>query len=320
MTKGYSEGEKLSAIIDHNPLILMVMSRFGISLGFGDKTVMEVCKEQEIDCATFLAVANFISFGECQTDNVSVGSLIEYLDKAHAYFLDFCLPMIRRKLIEATNSTTRDELSLLILKYYDEYVEEVRRHMEYESNNVFVYVRNLIAGSNDDRFNIDVFAAQHHSIHDRLKELKDIIVRYLPQKDSNLLNVVLFDIINCEQDMLTHCRAEDMIFVPAVRKLERELHKTPDEVKESKRNIPAPKTDEISDRERDIIKCVAQGLSNKEIADRLFISINTVTTHRRNIAQKLEIHSAAGLTIYAVINGILKIEDLKHTLESQTHQ
>lgn len=314
MIKRYSRDQRLSAVIDHNPLILMAMSRFGISLGFGDMTVEEVCQAQSIECNTFLAVANFISFGECNIDNVSVLDLINYLDNAHSYFLDFCLPMIRRKLIEATESTTRNELSLLILKYYDQYVEEVRRHMEYESNNVFVYVRHLIDGTSDDGFQIDVFASQHHGIHARLKELKDIIVRYLPQKDSNMLNVVLFDIMNCKQDLLTHCQVEDMIFVPAVRKIERELHTKPECDRQPKRPSPPQKDEQVSERERDIIKCVAQGLSNKEIADRLCISINTVTTHRRNIAQKLEIHSSAGLAIYAVINDILKIEELKGNL------
>lgn len=64
-------------------------------------------------------------------------------------------------------------------------------------------------------------------------------------------------------------------------------------------------TESISDREREIIVCLVQGLSNKEIATKLFISINTVTTHRRNIARKLQIHSLAGLTIYAIANNLI---------------
>ena len=61
----------------------------------------------------------------------------------------------------------------------------------------------------------------------------------------------------------------------------------------------------ISDREREIIVCLVQGLSNKEIADRLCISIHTVITHRRNIARKLQIHSLAGLTLYAIANNLI---------------
>ena len=66
----------------------------------------------------------------------------------------------------------------------------------------------------------------------------------------------------------------------------------------------------MSEREKDIVVCVAKGLSNKEIADVLCLSINTVTTHRRNIARKLSIHSPAGITIYAIVNKLVNIEDI----------
>ena len=66
----------------------------------------------------------------------------------------------------------------------------------------------------------------------------------------------------------------------------------------------------LSEREKDIIKCVARGMSNKEIADKLFLSIHTVTTHRRNITAKLQIHSPAGLTIYAIMNNLVDISDI----------
>ena len=52
-------------------------------------------------------------------------------------------------------------------------------------------------------------------------------------------------------------------------------------------------------------------MSNKGIADKLFLSVHTVTTHRRNISNKLQIHSPAGLAIYAVVNGLVNIDDLE---------
>ena len=67
----------------------------------------------------------------------------------------------------------------------------------------------------------------------------------------------------------------------------------------------------LSDRERDVIIALVQGMSNKEIADHLCISVNTVITHRRNIARKLQIHSPAGLTIYAIVNGLVDISAVK---------
>ena len=67
----------------------------------------------------------------------------------------------------------------------------------------------------------------------------------------------------------------------------------------------------LSEREKDVIVSLVQGMSNKEIADHLCISTNTVITHRRNIARKLQIHSPAGLTIYAIVNGLVDISAVK---------
>ena len=66
----------------------------------------------------------------------------------------------------------------------------------------------------------------------------------------------------------------------------------------------------LSERETDVLKAVALGYSNKEIADKLFISINTVITHRKNITEKLDIKSIAGLTVYAIMNNLIKPEDV----------
>lgn len=70
-------------------------------------------------------------------------------------------------------------------------------------------------------------------------------------------------------------------------------------------------TEQLSQREKEIIGCVIKGLTNKAIAEKLSISIHTVITHRRNISKKLQIHSSAGLTIYAIVNKIVEIQDIK---------
>lgn len=69
--------------------------------------------------------------------------------------------------------------------------------------------------------------------------------------------------------------------------------------------------DTLSQREREIVICVVKGMTNKEIAEKLFLSIHTVITHRRNISKKLQIHSAAGLTIYAIVNKLVALSDVK---------
>lgn len=308
----YKPIHKMSDLINDNSLLLMVMSRFGISLGFGEKTVKEICETQEVDCATFLAVSNFVSKKEYNADSISLASLISYLKRAHTYFLDFYLPLIRRKLIEAIDCSGADDVAFLILKFYDEYVTEVRKHMEYENKTVFTYVEKLLQGTLSNKYNIAVFESQHHHIDSKLKELKDIIIRYYPEKENDLLNAVLFDIINCEQDLKSHCRLEDKLFVPTVEKLEQNLQAGCVSIKSDDEQLSeSEKLETLSQREKEIIVCVAKGLSNKEIANELNLSIHTVTTHRRNICAKIQIHTPAGLTIFAIANKLVRIQDIK---------
>ena len=73
-------------------------------------------------------------------------------------------------------------------------------------------------------------------------------------------------------------------------------------------------TEQLSSREKGIICYVVKGLTNKSIADALSISIHTVITHRRNIAKKLQIHSSAGLAIYAIANRLVDLKDIKDNI------
>lgn len=223
----YSGTDKMSDLICEDYKLLLVMSRFGLSLGFGDKTVKEVCEANGVDTRTFLAVVNFMDDDcyilENELDGISVESLINYLQQAHSYFLDFNLPAMRRKLIEALDCS-QNNVALLILKFFDEYVNEVRAHMEYENKVVFRYVFGLLKGERQENYNIGIFAKKHNQIEDKLTELKNIIVKYYPAKaHNNLLNSVLFDIYSCEKDLCAHCRVEDYIFVPLIAGLEKQL-------------------------------------------------------------------------------------------------
>ena len=108
--KLYSLTDKMSDLICDNFSLLQVMSRFDIPLGFGDASVEEVCLSHHVDCRTFLAVVNFINKGQSKshadTEHISVNALMSYLKNAHHYFIDFQLPSIRRKLLEAIDCST----------------------------------------------------------------------------------------------------------------------------------------------------------------------------------------------------------------------
>ncbi len=305
----------MADLIADQPGVLLVMSRFGMPLGVGDQTVSEYCSTHSVDSTTFLAVANFARMprdaAEYYVPRLKVESLIEYLKRAHEYFLDFQLPMIRRKLLEAVDCSRDNEVAYMILKFYDEYTGEVRRHMQHENRRIFTYVESLMQRRRPDAsFEISQFARSHVGIDRKLQELKNIIIKYYTPRAGegcDMLNNVLFDIYACEADLRSHCQVEDMLFVPAVRRLEENIMQE-DGTPETTATAPAAA---LSDREKEVLACIVRGLSNKEISARLFISVNTVLTHRKNISRKLDIHSVSGLTIYAIVNHIVNIEDVR---------
>lgn len=220
----YSETDKMCDLIASHYSMLLVMHRFGIAMGIGEKSIKEVCKVNQVDCNTFLTVVNFLLDDSGIIPNVSkclsVESLVTYLQRSHDYFLNFRLPHIRRKLKEAIGNCPED-ISFVIMKFFDEYASEVNKHMAYEEKVVFPYVQALIHGKRDPKYNIAVFRKKHDQIDYKLTELKNILIKYYPGQSSNLLNSVLFDIFSCERDLASHCKMEDNLFTPAILEIEK---------------------------------------------------------------------------------------------------
>ena len=323
--KMYEADDKMISLIRDNYDLLQSLGSFGINLGFGDKTVQETCEDNNVDTYTFLAVVNFSINGYDErtmvngewsmvNERISVPTLLHYLEASHAYFLDFQLPYIRRELTESLNEN--DSLARLILRFYDEYAREIRLHMKYEQKTLFPYVESLLEGHPVNDYNVETFSKHHGAADKKLRELKLLIIKYLPQDGlhNNQLTATLHDIYENEVWLRQHAEVEDHIFVPAIRRLEQMVKQN-----DVTRNISdmvfkggiGQNSEALSDREKDVIISLVQGMSNKEIADHLCISTNTVITHRRNIARKLQIHSPAGLTIYAIVNGLVDISSVK---------
>ena len=310
---GYSKENTMREVLRDNSLLVKTVGRFGLAFGFGDDTVASICSKNGIDTDTFLTVCNLLSGYPYKSGSISLKTLTGYLKKAHAGFLEISLPRIRHQLIEAINHTTPNEVEILFMRFYDDYVEEVSRHMNYENDVVFPYVERLTKGETDGNFNINRYSENHDNAAAKLNELKDLFIYHYTQKENPKLSVTLFDIVMCEKDLISHFEIESKLFVPEVARLENELRdNSENKLNTCKDNKSYRETDEtISEREKDIIRCVASGKSNKEIAKELFISPHTVATHRRNINAKLGIHSSAGLTIYAIIHNIIDAKEVK---------
>ena len=310
----YKASDKLSHVIQDDYRLLQVMGRFGISMGFGERTIGDVCCQCSVDANAFLGVINYIKSSSVTAlyrldTKESIRSLLCYLKNTHDFFNNYQFPAIRRSLINSIEM--QNEIAFLVIKYYDQYVEEVRMHMENEDVTTFAWVEKLL---NDNLSELDtehLLSKHHDSIEKKLSDLKKLFLQYYPQKgNNNELNSVILELYRTEEELRNHCLIEDNLFTPTIKKFQHKMRSS--KQVEVRHQVPVNTSNEelLSEREKDIVVCVAKGLSNKEIADVLCLSINTVTTHRRNIARKLSIHSPAGITIYAIVNKLVNIEDI----------
>lgn len=289
----YKATDKIADLMSHEEDAIHVISRFGLGMGVGEQTIAEVCTSHGVHTPTFLAIVNYKVFKhKAMPTEVDVPTLQQYLRNAHSYFLDFRLPFLRRAIIEAIiPADPTSQIPMLILRCYDEFVEEIRTHIAHEEQGL---VQEHI---HDDQ-----------RITDKLSEIKNLIIKYYPSENVSQKGIatytlihVMSDLWHTEQDFADHCAIEDEILRPALSQA----------LTDAPTAVPDQETEALSERERDVLIQVVNGLSNKEIADRLFISIHTVMTHRKNITRKLNIHSTAGLTIYAIVNKLINIDNIK---------
>lgn len=101
----YEPDDKMISLIADNYNLLESLGRFGINLGFGDKTVREVCEDQGVDTYTFLVMVNFTINGYRSmedNDRISIPTVLHYLKASHEYYLDYQLPNIRKELEGST--------------------------------------------------------------------------------------------------------------------------------------------------------------------------------------------------------------------------
>lgn len=284
----YNSSDKICDLMSHEEDAIQIISRFGLEMGVGEQTIEQACEAHGVHTPTFLAIVNYKVFRQkALPADIDLPTLQRYLNNAHTYFLDFRLPRLRLSLIDAIFSAgTESKIPHLILRCYDEFANEIRVHIEHENAGLFE------EHEHDDQ-----------RITDKLTEIKNLIIKYFPGS-SNTLICVMSDLWHTEQDFADHCAIEDDILRPV-------LIRKKDSANNKRKNIQNEATEELSERERDVLIQVVHGLSNKEIADVLFISTHTVISHRKNIARKLKIHSTAGLTIYAIVNKLVDLNSLE---------
>ncbi|MBD5322423.1 MAG: hemerythrin domain-containing protein [Duncaniella sp.] len=224
ISRKFNEQDSVVDLINEDYDILPVLSRFSLPLGFGSKTIGELCRQSGINTEVFLLIVNFLLSGHIDTrllDSVSAFDVAEFLHNSHNYYLQFKYPHIRTNLLTALDPAHAD-INPIIVKYFDDYIAEVGAHFNYEEHTVFPYVKALASGTADESYNIGMFTRRHdHEVEEKLSELKNIILRYYSTSVPYRMYDVLVDIYNCEEDLKQHAQIEDHILVPLIKRLEK---------------------------------------------------------------------------------------------------
>ena len=208
-------------LINEDYNILPVLSRFSIPLGFGNKTIEDVCNNAGININVFLLVINYILSGNLDKSDlrhISATDLVDFLHNSHDYFLLYKFPHIRQNLLNALDDSY-SAVNPMITRFFDEYVSQAYEHFEYEERVVFPYIRNLSTGEKSN-YSIEEFKKHHDELGEKLSDLKNVILRYYTTSMPNKMYDVLVDLFNCELDIKSHTIIEDELLTPMVADME----------------------------------------------------------------------------------------------------
>ena len=308
----FTSSMKVARLVEANYRLLGVLARVGIDGSFGEKTVSEVCISSGLDPDTIILLCEVYTFPNFKPSmellrRCHVGDILRYMHQSHDYYLNRAISDMEAsitKLLEPCQQKQQE----VVWNFFRGYKVEVKNHFGFEEQEVIPYVQGLIIGQNRPGFSIDRFEENHSNIDEKLGDFKNLVMKSLPAVcDNDIRRDLLVRIYALQEDLKCHTYIEDHVLVPMVRLLE-----NPQRFRGHAREQEEPEQHlELSDREKEILVSVAQGLLNKEIADKHNISINTVITHRKNITRKTGIRTVPGLTVYAILNNLIDINSIE---------
>lgn len=260
----------LSEVVYKNPTVIPILNRFDIALGLGDMSVEEVTLRHNLDTDFFLLVLNtYLNedyYPQIELKGLNPNMVAQYLAKTHRYYREVQLPNIEKHL------TAFIGMSMAMGGNH--------------ANTPLMLLKKLLdnfkgALEQDDApgDDSDDFLAPHQILQD----MQGVLIKFLQGNyNHNLCYATIFAMHSLEMDMVRHNRIRKRVL--------KKITET---------------TRELTPREMDVLRLVVAGKLNKEIADELNISFQTVLSHRKNITAKLGVKTVAGLTFYAISNGII---------------
>ena len=221
----YSEKMKAAELISADWNLLSIFERLNIKLGFGEATVAEICTRYNLSPELFLMICNIYSFENYQPEanmlkKEDLPHILSYLRAAHKHYMANSFPRLHDH-IHIMMEEYEDTNRYILNKFYDDYDSEIKKHFEYEELSVFPYIESLLDGKNEKIYTIKKFEDNHTNVEDKLNDLKNIIIKYLPGTYTSSIRIkVLNEIFKIESDLKKHTMVENKILIPLVTNLE----------------------------------------------------------------------------------------------------
>ena len=225
MKQTFTPDLKLSDIIDMDYNLVQVISRMGIDLRHAGMAASEACALDGIDPSSFLLICNVYSFPEHRPSDSDIAAanlldILRYLRGSHLYYTGIALRNLETA-FDRLVSPCDEGSKKAVLKFFIDYKAELEKHFAREEDEVFPYVETLMDGVRPEGYSIDQFEEHHESVDEKLEDMKNIVMKYLPVEcDEELKMWVLLSIYRLRDDLRRHTFIEDGILVPMVRNLE----------------------------------------------------------------------------------------------------
>lgn len=216
---------KMSEIVNCDISALLLLHHFGIGTGFGDSSIEEICRQYSVPPHLFTVMCKVYLIPNYHPEFQSLlpsdlRHISEYIHNSHIYYTQEILPDLDKKLEQLMGYYGNAHRAVL-MKFYTDYRKEVDSHFAYEESTVLPYVRRLLEGEVSDGYTISAFEDNHDDIEEKLEDLKNIIVKYLPDTAPfKEINGVIMEIQRLGNDLAKHSQIENKILIPIVTKYE----------------------------------------------------------------------------------------------------
>jgi DNA-binding CsgD family transcriptional regulator len=318
--------DKLADVLQRDSRLIAVVERLGIELGFGDKSVREACAERKVDADLCAALLNIVSteryYPAQPLRALSTLQLVAYLRGTHQRYRRTRIGVVQAHIGRLVASGDGKQLQL-VEQTFGEASRELQCYFSDMEEMLFTHVQQLYAccllqasgqATPDDPttpVNFPALQQRYQLACNKLRDVKDILIKYLTGNfDRTLRNAVIYQISDMEADLHSCLRIQELLLLPAMLQLRNTLtnKKLEDVFRYNSQTVDVAYGKELSEREREVLRLVAQGLSSNVIAKRLGISVHTVQAHRKNIIAKLGVRSVPALTTYAIMHGVVTSE------------